>query len=448
MLALKIFSGRRRIKDYDIFNSLCESTMKKINQCIPQYNRELKKMLKKQVARALQFQDGLGNTILHTILCYSMRALQHSTKEVLNTCNVIRTFINLSKYSSGKSCLTVVNHEGNTPMHYIIRTKNSTVIKTFLTENAKELAACSWNKYEKFDGHCPSEPLPKPFSKSSFQRKLYINRPRNNIRIPGVEHFMVIPDDTKNSKPMNLFQTMLFYYSSSECIYLLEQLGICDINALANMQCSRSGNYPLHFLMYSYARTNRKRGLRDEMLELAQNLIDRGADVTVRNTQGYTPLAMLVYTHELFSCYINKLHTLDMIKLLMENTIEDLLNDRFPAYDSTVVYVILHNWTFSKSLITWMVTEGRAVISSEILSRISKDYKVVPSVGEKLRLLEKLGIDMRVDKEQIANRNLALKEIYYMPTKPPRVPKHPHKKDIHFWNDLLFEKHFGMHDKL
>jgi hypothetical protein len=437
-----------------VFFDYAKPILEQINQPLPKYNLELQQIVKQQIARTLQYQDDFGNTILHNILIYATKALRRclpKEKEAeVKILNVLRTLINRSKFPSGKTVLSVVNLEGYTPMHLIIKLKNATLIKGLLTEHAKELSSFTWNKPQTFLGHFPQVSLPIPYSCFSVIKKMNgAAPPDTSVDMKGIEHYMLIPDLQKRYKePMTLLNMMLLYYSSSECIYLLEELGICDITALANVQCSRTGHYPLHFLMFSYANTTIKKGRGDEMLDLAQDLINRGADVTVCNSQGYSPVSMLVYAHEVVSCFVSKQHVLDMIKLLMSNTIDDLLNDKFPAYHSTVGYVILRNWSYSKLIITWMIVEGRALITKAMISKLAKDYKIVMNVGEKLRLLEKLGIDMRVDMDQISNRNLAMKEVFHMPAKPPRVPKHPYKKDMEFWNELLFDKHFGVHDRL
>jgi hypothetical protein len=444
--------------EYPTYNFLhyVKQVLKPIHEHVS-FSEDMNKSLKRAATQALHTVR--KTSILHIILTQLQIYLKEKKQlqsEIELITAAICSIIDMSKLSNGKTCLTIPNNVQLTPMHLVISTRNEYMIKTIMTRYASELASCEFNKAQGGRTSPTTKALQQPI-RVSLSKRIETSVSKRVRRVQrGVSNFIRISNTLMrplvNELPMNLLNTLLLYYTSHSAIELLDELKICDISALVKEPCVRSGNYPLHIVCHTYIRSPVKRKLQSQIMDTADYLIEKGADVTVKNSHGYSPMAFLIYNHEWYSCFVNQSHTIPMMKLLMDYTIEDLLNDSYPIDSQTVIDVILINWNYDKKMFKWMFEEEKAIYSDRGLEKLIT-FETVDFRGHKLRFLKNMGYSMTMKKE--------LKEAYEKSLQDTRNPflSNPHaleirrrkqkksryhlQKSLHrcaFWQEALFNK--------
>ncbi len=372
----------------------------------------------------------------------NLRALKRSDHALQFVDGFVK-MIELSRYSTGKSCLLLTNAHGYTLVHLIIATRNETIICEFLKRYAAELQGLDMNKPIEYKvENLRAIPAPKTTER--------IRRMRRRIRRTRTSSGLFT---LHAHRTMNFLNMMLYYYSSGKCIKLLDELGICKISDLANARCNQTGNYPIHYAVYTYLRTNGKKAKQSEILSVIEELIAHGADTTKKNSHGYTPAALLVHYFHMLKCFMKQGQAAFLLQFLIENTVDDIANDYVPYTQTSVLATVLLDWNYSKKLLQFLICQGRGLVTQSIVERIVQGHRTrrepIPMIGEKLRMLEELGINMKVEPYLVSKRNECMKEVHEVETRrPPRVERrhltykqYIEKRD--FWDDLLFEKHFN-----
>jgi hypothetical protein len=380
-----------------------------------EHNERMAYMLARERRNTFSKRDRRGNTILNSVIRITHDLTTTTLEQLFDV-------IEASRRHELQTSLSIPNNGGYTPVHYIIKSKKQEIILPILKRYHKELANDQYNHphgktnilSEQFVlNHpypiCNRIPTEKRnMRKSRWDRSTqYRLRRKYDANVLSGKYMLPIPGTQQS---MNLLHMSLLYFSDQDVIYVLNDLGICKVPALINEPCQITGNYPLHVLMYTYVRTNQRKFKQDHLLELVKHFFSCGADVSVKNGYGYTPAAFLVYNYELFHCFVSQKSIFQMLKLLIELSGQDLLNDWIPSLEKSVFYIIFKNWTDDQEMLTWMIKEGFAMLTSQELSELLLLDPPVVGILKKYKALEECGMDTHVTREAFMRREI-LKEV-------------------------------------
>jgi hypothetical protein len=338
-----------------------------IESCTAEIQPQVANLLRKPI-------DGFGNTLLHAFLNI-LKMLRRSERNLsyLLTLQMITFLIDKSRQGE-HTCLTVLNNMNESPMHMLIKMKRWDIATRIVEMYAKDLAKASFclpkmkehtSKRRKVQfveedlidlpilGHM-HERIGVKFGMTKIQlgqQKDWQNR--RNSYFSRRKQFLI-----KKPKPFNILNLSLLYSAPFSFIKTLHDNQACNLRLLVNESCAQSGNYPLHFLIYS-SMMRRDNNAKDKL----RYLTEYGASVQVQSSDGFTPMGFLSYCSEALGRTYNFISLAEILIAAGRREGVEVLNDTVPLIlwndiDVGVFEVCLMRWSYSDSSFEWFIKYG------------------------------------------------------------------------------------------
>jgi hypothetical protein len=358
--------------------------------------------------------DGHGNTIFHLILqvtSYGHCFADYSTTDLIDWV----TFYVESSRLGEHTCLTVVNHKGQSPLHLLVEKEMWDVLYHIVQFYRKEIAIASFNNHN----DTTSTPRKTKHAKlvPQFDDVPILGADRYGIS-SGRYNFTKYQYGTalkqgkyktlytheyfkRYPKPLHLLHALIERRAPLSLIELLDDRKIFDIKSIVNTRCVQSGNTAIHYAIYEYVYTNTVEDA-EQALQTIVYLVEHGASMRARNDDGFTPMALFVYLFELRRLQPYTFKDLGGLLIaagrkeginVLSDTVSYALHDDL---DVSVFEVCLLRWKYEVGMFQWFVQNGVDLLRASAhtgktaLFRIL-DYQNIVSLNSKFLFLVQNG---------------------------------------------------------